>query len=1286
MAALTRVEFNSFIESTLPDNSNREISAFDLRNSFFTLADSIDTFNQLSITNTVNVSDFDRQSTKLGLSSIARVGVRGFSSVANTAVGYGSLELAYTTARNTAVGNYAASCNTLGSDNLALGVHSLGSITTGSGNIGVGNYSLMENKHGNFNIAIGHGAGYISPTTESFKFYLGSYPEASGDCDSYVAGLDKPPLLYGDLQTLQLAIGASGFRGAEKLAVSGHVIPYESGGIFSLGSGVYRWDAHLQNLFVSGNIETANPIFTFRISDGVNPSDPIQDNEIIYTTGISGIDTVYDSSSNTMRISAQPISGYLSNEMNLTSGLSPAFGGPSGLIWNVSGWAGAYADAVAAIAGLYTHWRIEDQSSIGENITDPSTTENTLTIAGVSGAVTNYRLDTNTLEISTQPLSGILHGIIGASGDKTRQLYLQADIDRHILSSARDSAISGTFMSLSGIEPAFGGPSGLIWNVSGWADANIDYNDLRSSGLIDHISGVLFRIVNASGNYNKDYTDQAILNANAFTHWTLSDQTQSTQIDSTNTLNIDAVSGILAEVIDIEAAPVLRFSAKPISGVLQPQIITNDQRASGLIDHVSGVLNRHILSTSGSLDGYVFDTSGIFRTEIANIIEPENGTIDSRITTYDVNTAKPYVDGLIDPIYTPAGLSGTLQYDIDTSDANASGLISFTSGVLDRFVDDASGVFNYDFYDPQGRLALVSGYNSRYTEIVVGKLSKEILEGYKGAWKAGDQTGTNVARINFEDILDFQGLDGITTTIETTNNGDDFSTVSHRMFINATPISGYLEGIASMISGSEGLIELKINSVSGLIDINDSRASGLIAFTSGVAREAVGASGALISGWAHDSFLNYDDRASGLLDHLSGILRVGISDSGYYFDNRASGVISHTSGVLDAYIDTVSGWVLEHVEDEIIALDLLNDNYSYWQISDGTTSRRIGSLRETQFLGISGIETSVKTTGASGLFISARPLEERASGLIETNNVRTSGLIEHASGILHRIVDASGNKIVTELNTYLKTAYYAEYVQEYANIRDTVYDTNASGLIDFVSGVLDRYVDVTSGVLRYGIDASGATISGWAHDSFISYDQRASGLIDHVSGILQITPGSGLTRVEHNGINYIHTDGSGNFEKIILRKTGASLLDPVGQLVSTTEDGRNNVINASGYLQIPAVQEHYDLPDPHTVGDSGVYFADSHIYQSNGSSWSKPTIIEGFMSEVDPPTDYLSETSGKIVTRVSNNGIFQTGPEEYIINRDHTFAASGGYYLMAMRVNNEYRPVWSTCSGCPSCE
>ena len=103
------------------------------------------------------------------------------------------------------------------------------------------------------------------------------------------------------------------------------------------------------------------------------------------------------------------------------------------------------------------------------------------------------------------------------------------------------------------------------------------------------------------------------------------------------------------------------------------------------------------------------------------------------------------------------------------------------------------------------------------------------------------------------------------------------------------------------------------------------------------------------------------------------------------------------------------------------------------------------------------------------------------------------------------------------------------------------------------------------------------------------------------------------------------------------------------------------------------------------VANSGaIAFAGGHMRVSNGTTWHRPPVIEGFMTEdLDPPTDYLNPTSGKILTRDEN---FATSDTYWVTNRDHTFAASGGYFLMAMLVNNEYRPVWSTCSGCPSCE
>jgi len=147
------------------------------------------------------------------------------------------------------------------------------------------------------------------------------------------------------------------------------------------------------------------------------------------------------------------------------------------------------------------------------------------------------------------------------------------------------------------------------------------------------------------------------------------------------------------------------------------------------------------------------------------------------------------------------------------------------------------------------------------------------------------------------------------------------------------------------------------------------------------------------------------------------------------------------------------------------------------------------------------------------------------------------------------------------------------------------------------------------------------------------------------------------------------------------------LLDPVGQILADSGDGYNVIVNSNGYLQMPAVSEYEDLPSASDYGNSGVAFVDSNVYHSDGVSWSKPLTIEGFMEEdLDHPTDFLNPMSGKLITRVIRDGVFQTGNTEYVTNRDHTFAASGGYYLMAMRVNNEYRPIWSTCSGCPSCE
>ena len=1403
MAQLSKQAFREFVQENLPDNSSREISAFDLRATFLNLADSVTSFLHNENLSSLNFTSINTRSTIAGDLALGRRDIVGVFNQDNSAFGYAALEVNFAGVKNTALGSFAASCNSFGTNNIALGVHSLGSLTTGSGNLGLGNYSLMGNKFGNFNIAIGHGAGYLAPKTSEFKFYLGVYPEASGDCDQLVDGIDKPPLLYGDLQSLQLAIGASGFRGSEKLAVSGDVIPYENE-LFDLGSNSYKWDkAYIKDLradLVNGQSD----FYSFNITDGLSSADKISNGETIAISGISGIVTDY--SNNLMNISAAPLSGQFESvsgvnglvysvsgnfqdQFNAVSGHAPSIFGPSGLIFHVSGALTEYADAIGAAAGAYTHWKVSDGTN-NNNIVAPPNAANTLIFGGISGVTTNYRGDTNTLEISTHLLSGQFDSISGVNGlvysvSGNLQDQIVAISGENGLIATNDSRASGLISFTSGVLDRFidtvsGNLKSLIFtsgdnlrkhtddslttakaftnsasgalryaiadsgylisgvldsfidSVSGRLQSQITTNDSRASGAFNSLSGIAPSVYGPSGliflvsGMAKDHTNQAIINANAFTHWDISDGTTESQIDSTNTLFAQGFSGILTKVVDNNAAPILKISAGPLSGVLQNQIVDisgangliqtndsrasglivfNDSRASGLISFTSGVLDRFIKSASGNVLSYSEDVSGVFRGEIDNLTAADVGVIDTRINAKDTLTNTRITDELT-KLRGENGISGILNRKIAANSGYIEDLNNFFDTRASGYINTLSGVvIDHDLFAFEGIVHKVSGEANRNAARLIQNFKTNLVRGDTGSWSIGDQTLSNTEDISFKDVLNIVGKDGLTTFV----GGSD---PTYSLTVDAGPISGYLEGIALEITGVQGCFQQKINAVSGLVNINDSRASGLIAFTSGVARQAVGASGALISGWAHDSFLYYDNRASGLSDHLSGILRVGISDSGAFFDNRASGLIAFTSGVAREAVGAsgalISGWAHDsflyydnrasglpiHVSgilnDKIQAVSLASDAYLNWTISDGTTQRDIRSLEPVAFLGVSGIETETKTNGTSGIFISAKPLDLRASGLIS-----------HVSGILHRTVDASGAKILDYVNNDFYTNTVQPEIVRYADLRDDFFDLRASGLIatttqglsgliSFTSGVLDRYVDVASGNLDSYID----TVSGYLDDYIIDNNSRASGLISFTSGVLDryilatsgstiTSAGSGLVRLNGGEFN---TAGSGNFERVILNQNGTH---PSGQVVA--DSGRegvtqyHDIVNSSGYLVVPVRSQFEDLKtlnhiDP--VNSGAIAFAGGHVRVANGLTWSKPPVVEGFMDEdLDAPTDYSNPTSGKLVTR---NELFQASDTYYVTNRDHTFAASGGYFLMAMLVNNEYRPVWSTCSGCAS--
>jgi hypothetical protein len=74
-----------------------------------------------------------------------------------------------------------------------------------------------------------------------------------------------------------------------------------------------------------------------------------------------------------------------------------------------------------------------------------------------------------------------------------------------------------------------------------------------------------------------------------------------------------------------------------------------------------------------------------------------------------------------------------------------------------------------------------------------------------------------------------------------------------------------------------------------------------------------------------------------------------------------------------------------------------------------------------------------------------------------------------------------------------------------------------------------------------------------------------------------------------------------------------------------------------------------------------------------------PQTIEGFtMSGIPCPASYSSPTSGILKTKGVD---FIDDTDVYIINRDSTMTVHSGAYVVATRVNREYRPIWVNCSG-----
>lgn len=215
---LTREQYIEFINQLLPDNSTRQISPADLRESLINLVDSVRNF----------VVDFDAinvRTTKGGELAISKSDLPGRYNEDNSAFGYYSMGGNYNGIKNTSVGSYALGCNLYGSHNVAVGYNALAGTVDGSGNVAIGNNSLRTNRNGDFNIAIGNGAGYYIGPNENYKLYIASHPVNFDELCDIPTDSGTNPLVYGDLNTLKLGVGVKTLHTHGTLQVAGNATP-----------------------------------------------------------------------------------------------------------------------------------------------------------------------------------------------------------------------------------------------------------------------------------------------------------------------------------------------------------------------------------------------------------------------------------------------------------------------------------------------------------------------------------------------------------------------------------------------------------------------------------------------------------------------------------------------------------------------------------------------------------------------------------------------------------------------------------------------------------------------------------------------------------------------------------------------------------------------------------------------------------------------------------------------------------------------------------------------------
>ena len=93
--------------------------------------------------------------------------------------------------------------------------------------------------------------------------------------------------------------------------------------------------------------------------------------------------------------------------------------------------------------------------------------------------------------------------------------------------------------------------------------------------------------------------------------------------------------------------------------------------------------------------------------------------------------------------------------------------------------------------------------------------------------------------------------------------------------------------------------------------------------------------------------------------------------------------------------------------------------------------------------------------------------------------------------------------------------------------------------------------------------------------------------------------------------------------------------------------------------------------------DSAEFLEDIAVLQSgvnSNTTFINSAFIEGYVSEViNPPNDASSPTTGILTLKNQN---WQNTIQVTLVNRDTTLSIHAGAYVVAIRVNQEFRPMW----------